>query len=287
MTCLYIVRARGGVPGTPKDPPRNFPAGASPSSDWQRCLFSFSQRGHRPTAGFLTSTQGMPVQVRLAAPFFQKSKRGGRQLAQRGLQNPADPGQHRDAVPISPNQQRSSQVVRQRFHTPGNAGSNPASATTFQKSRARESANPPRLERGGTRGSTGARDHFPTILRSSIAEHPTLNRKVDGASPSGAAISKIFPVVDPAASVRRIPTSLRPVSPHHPGVAQCRGNELRPRPVQVRVLPPGPFSDPKLRQRSIRFLPGRAGRTSLRVHHLLKTNTAGRPVPTIPILPRS
>ena len=40
-------------------------------------------------------------------------------------------------------------------------------------SRARESANPPRLERGGTRGSTGARDQFPrTILRSSIAEHP-------------------------------------------------------------------------------------------------------------------
>jgi len=44
-------------------------------------------------------------------------------------------------------------------------------------SRARESANPPRLERGGTRGSTGARDHFPTILRSSIAEHPPDKRK--------------------------------------------------------------------------------------------------------------
>ena len=109
---------------------------------------------------------------------------------------------------FSPYQQRSSQVVRQRFHTPRIAGSNPASATifqpcggcvsprnkkrearrhrnglardapaTFQKSRARESANPPRLERGGTRGSTGARDHFPTILRSSIAEHPPDKRK--------------------------------------------------------------------------------------------------------------
>lgn len=31
--------ATGGVPETPKDPPRNFPAGASPSPDWQRCLF--------------------------------------------------------------------------------------------------------------------------------------------------------------------------------------------------------------------------------------------------------
>ena len=27
------------MPETPKDPPRNFPAGASPSPDWQRCLF--------------------------------------------------------------------------------------------------------------------------------------------------------------------------------------------------------------------------------------------------------
>ena len=43
--------------------------------------------------------------------------------------------------------------------------------------RARESANPPRLGRGDTRGSTGARDHFPTILRSSIAEHPPDKRK--------------------------------------------------------------------------------------------------------------
>jgi hypothetical protein len=49
-----------------------------------------------------------------------------------------------------------------------------------------------------------------------------------------------FPEVDPAASTRRIRTSLRPISP--------------------------PFSDPKLRQRSIRLLTGRAGRTSLRVH---------------------
>ncbi len=28
---------------------------------------------------------------------------------------------------------------------------------------------------------------------------------------------------------------------HFPGVAQCRGNELRPRPVRVQVLPPGPL----------------------------------------------
>lgn len=50
-----------------------------------------------------------------------------------------------------------------------------------------------------------------------------------------------FPEIDPAASVRRSPISFRRVSPHHPGVAQCRGKELRPRPVQVQVLPPGLF----------------------------------------------
>lgn len=33
------------------------------------------------------------------------------------------------------------------------------------------------MGRGGTRGSTGARDQFPTILRSSIAEHPPDKRK--------------------------------------------------------------------------------------------------------------
>jgi hypothetical protein len=57
--------------------------------------------------------------------------------------------------------QRSSQVVRQRFHTPRIAGSNPASATIFQYNLAREEdSNPPRLGRGDTRGGTGARDHF-------------------------------------------------------------------------------------------------------------------------------
>ena len=86
-----------------------------------------------------------------------------------------------------------------------------------------------------------------------------------------------FPEVEPAASVWRIPTSFRRSSAHFPGVAQCRGNELRLRPVQVQVLPPGrfpnrdvgtqSFSDLKLRQRSIRLLTGRAGRKSLRVHN--------------------
>ena len=50
-----------------------------------------------------------------------------------------------------------------------------------------------------------------------------------------------FPEVDPAASTRRIRTSLRQASPYFPGVAQCRGNEFRSRPVQVQVLPPGLF----------------------------------------------
>jgi hypothetical protein len=60
---------------------------------------------------------------------------------------------------------------------------------------------------------------------------------------------EIFPEVDPAASVWRIPTSLRPTFLSSPGVAQCRGNELRPRPVQVRVLPPGPFPSAPVAQR--------------------------------------
>ncbi len=50
---------------------------------------------------------------------------------------------------------------------------------------------------------------------------------------------EIFPEIDPAASVRRVPTSLRRIFPTISGVAQCRGNELRPRRVQVQVLPPG------------------------------------------------
>ena len=41
MISIDIVHATGGVPETPKDPPRNLPAGASPSPDWQRCLLSF------------------------------------------------------------------------------------------------------------------------------------------------------------------------------------------------------------------------------------------------------
>jgi hypothetical protein len=50
-----------------------------------------------------------------------------------------------------------------------------------------------------------------------------------------------FPEVDPAAPARRIRLSLRQVIVVFPGVAQCRGNELRPRRVRVRVLPPGPL----------------------------------------------
>ena len=48
-----------------------------------------------------------------------------------------------------------------------------------------------------------------------------------------------FPELDPDASMRclRIRPRRFPISP---GVAQCRGSELRPRPVRVQVLPPGP-----------------------------------------------
>jgi len=51
-----------------------------------------------------------------------------------------------------------------------------------------------------------------------------------------------FPEVDPAASAWRIPTSLRSISHIFPGVAQCRGSELRTRPVRVRIPPPGPWN---------------------------------------------
>lgn len=61
----------------------------------------------------------------------------------------------------------------------------------------------------------------------------------------------IFPEVDPASLAQRIRISRW--SFFFPGVAQCRGNELRPRRVRVQVLPPGPFSSsrsPTQRQRT-------------------------------------
>ena len=52
----------------------------------------------------------------------------------------------------------------------------PAQAANFNIAR-EEDSNPPRLGRGEARGSTGARDQFPSILRSSIAERPPDKRK--------------------------------------------------------------------------------------------------------------
>ena len=46
---------------------------------------------------------------------------------------------------------------------------------------------------------------------------------------------------DPVAPARRIRFSLPRRRNIFPGVAQCRGNEFRPRRVRVRVLPPGPL----------------------------------------------
>lgn len=103
-----------------------------------------------------------------------------------------------------PHQQRSSQVVRQRFHTPRIAGSNPASATIFngplghsvghppctRKSTVQSRGGPPfsEIAREGVSkpASFGARRHpgqhrgarpFFPILRSLIAEHPPYKRK--------------------------------------------------------------------------------------------------------------
>ena len=64
---------------------------------------SYTHCGHRSRAGLLASNQAMPVRFRLAAFHFPQS--------------------------------RSSQVVRQRSHTPRIAGSNPASATIFPMGR--------------------------------------------------------------------------------------------------------------------------------------------------------
>jgi hypothetical protein len=50
-----------------------------------------------------------------------------------------------------------------------------------------------------------------------------------------------FPELDPDASESCVRIRFRPIR-FFPGVAQCRGNELRPRPVQVQVLPPGPWN---------------------------------------------
>ena len=161
------------MPETPKDPPRNFPAGASPSPDWQRCLFSFftmRSSSNSRIPDFQSGNAGASPAGRTIFPSIHHT--AGVSLRSEVSKSSRVRGSTGTPCQFSPYKQRSSQVVRQRFHTPRIAGSNPASATSFQKSRARESANPPRLERGGTRGSTGARDHFPTILRSSIAEHP-------------------------------------------------------------------------------------------------------------------
>ena len=127
-----INRATGGVPETPKDPPRNIPAGVSPSPDWQRCLFLFSTSGHRPRGGHLASNQGMPVQVRLTAPIFRNQDMAGASSRSGNSKSPRVRGS--TGTPchsFSHFQTRGSQVVRQRSHTPRIAGSNPASATIF------------------------------------------------------------------------------------------------------------------------------------------------------------
>lgn len=75
--------------------------------------------------------------------------------------------------------------------------------------------------------------------------------------------SQSFPEFDPDPFAERARISRWPFI--FPGVAQRRGNEFRPRPVRVQVLPSGPFFAPvaqcrgsglKLRQVSVRVRPG-------------------------------
>ncbi len=109
----------GGVPVNTETSASENPAGATrhmSSAGWQRCLFFIVAGGvglrvprhlycgHRSRAGCLSANQAMPVQFRLIAPIFKITRphhmHGGRQPAQQSLQNFADPGQHRDAVPF-------------------------------------------------------------------------------------------------------------------------------------------------------------------------------------------
>ena len=82
-----IFAPTGGVPETPKHPPRN-PAGASPdpggSANWQRCSFFINKE---------------PQSDRKIRPFAARLSHSVRQLAQSGFQNQIRPGRHRDAVP--------------------------------------------------------------------------------------------------------------------------------------------------------------------------------------------
>ena len=155
------------------------------------------------------------------------------------------------------------------------------------------------------------------------AERPTLTRKVGGASPSGAArfsrrspISRGTPLRPEPVRVRVLPPGLFMIAPAlcsigvSANTAACRAAAAGAAPawsatisngdhdvtaasgpvtavVRVRIPLVTPISmDPKLRQRSIRLLTGRAGRTSLRVHHLPRHSgraaqqyTNNRPIP--------
>ena len=160
MTVFIESIVTGGVPETPKDPPRNFPAGASPSPDWQRCLFSFF---------LFFNTAGVSLRSEVSKSLRVRGSTG-------------------TPCQFFPEKQRSSQVARQRFHTPRIAGSNPASATTFHEIAREEDSNPPRLGRGDTRGGTGARDHFSESAISVSASMAAFHAAEAGAAPAWSAI---------------------------------------------------------------------------------------------------
>lgn len=131
MILLYIVRVMGGVPETPKDPPRNFPAGASPSPDWQRCLFSFLTMRSSSNSRIPDIHPGNAGASPAGRTIFQVFTTRRASACAARFPNPCGSGAAPGRRANFPHHQRSSQVARQRFHTPRIAGSNPASATTF------------------------------------------------------------------------------------------------------------------------------------------------------------
>ena len=109
------------------------PAGASSQPSWQRCLFFLSlNRGagvrqfatraassffffcdHRSTAGPLGANQGMPVRLRLIAPFSNTAGASLRSGASKTLR-----ARGSTETPCHFNPLRGRQVVRQRPHKP-------------------------------------------------------------------------------------------------------------------------------------------------------------------------
>jgi len=96
-----------------------------------------------------------PVRIRPPQPVFHRAARSfSRSSALQAEEHGAKPWRSTMMFGLLAQQRRAAACRAE------GRGSNARTGRQFSRSRARESANPPRLERGGTRGSTGARDQF-------------------------------------------------------------------------------------------------------------------------------